>query len=168
VAVPAQCRLANVLEAYFDGRRELMAAKREKMLAELHITDHGLGVAPPFLVIADDVADFSALSSAPGCDRIETWLNNKVKDTAPQEPSPSLVAWEVPDVSDSNSDNSKMSLAKCWLRMKIDDYERYVGRIDTLDSITRPIVDPSDKAARTALMQNIFNVPESSDDGGSK
>jgi hypothetical protein len=96
-------------------------------------SSHNTGSAPdnfdtPYksmYAIADEktVAEYGALMSTRGLERIHTWQENRALSSY-QTPEHGSVA----DIK-SASGSDKVSLAEGWLRQKIDDYERYVGRV---------------------------------------
>lgn len=100
----------------------LMKARREKMLASIHAPESGARHGQPDAVCtayADQRAvDFGTLLPGGGRDRIETWLNNEARDSAPPKPCSSFVASEVPNAIDLDFDRSELSLAERWLRVK--------------------------------------------------
>ncbi|KAF1850054.1 uncharacterized protein K460DRAFT_350161 [Cucurbitaria berberidis CBS 394.84] len=113
-------------EAYYEADGMFMDAKRAAKLASSQDEPERYGMADE-----ETAMNFGMIISLRKIRRIETWLhdNDVVPDTAVNHSGDVLEEDAVDDKHSVASGESKVTLAEGWLRRRIDDYDRYVGRV---------------------------------------
>lgn len=167
-------RLIEVTKAYYAADRAWTEAKRKRKLTSL---ENGLQPAEaddpdevlpgPAFTGASEVENFGVMLPDGARNGIESWLDPD--DAASSQMSTQAVVAHTaapapaPETSQSGSEDGKLSVAGGWLRAKIDDYERYVGRVSDGESQLALVVRSPDDDTRAELMQQIFveEQPES-------
>jgi hypothetical protein len=156
-------KMAQVLKAYYDADRALMEAKRNKKLAAPEKAlqpDHGAYIEPTStpggVAGVNFTATFGQLLPGHKRDGIESWL---CSDRCGSVPESALAVDNQAAPSNSDAEDDQSSLAGGWMRAKIEDYERYVGRVPADDSKPRSFAVPFDDGVRAELMKQSIPQP---------